>query len=245
MDKLHQGIDEYLSGDLPKAVKLLQEHIKENGYDAGAAYYHLGLCFSDLNQLTPACENFAKACELSPEKSMYLYKLGLTYFRLMALDKAEDALNRTIALNPEHQRSRFLLGQVYFQKGLMLEAEHIFTQVLEKSPDFADAYYYRALTRYQLAKNDDALIDLENAVTINPDYTDALLEASKINFEHSNFLKAAEDCKKVYSKGNRNFSFIKYYLNILLRAELIEEFDIILSEALVLFPNNQEIISFK
>ena len=127
MDKLHAGIDEYLSGDLHKAVTLLTEHIDENGYDIAAAYYHIGLCYSDLNQMTPACQNFAKAAEIAPDKSMYLYKLGLSYFRLMALDKAAAALKKTIDLNPEHQRSRFLLGQVYFQQGLMNEAEATFS----------------------------------------------------------------------------------------------------------------------
>ena len=99
MDKLHAGIDEYLSGDLHKAIKLLNEHIAENGYDTGAAYYHIGLCYSDLNQLSAACQNFARAAEISPEKSMYLYKLGLSYFRLMALEKAAAALKKTIVLN--------------------------------------------------------------------------------------------------------------------------------------------------
>lgn len=65
MDKLHAGIDEYLSGDLHKAVTLLTEHIDENGYDIAAAYYHIGLCYSDLNQMTPACQNFAKAAEIA------------------------------------------------------------------------------------------------------------------------------------------------------------------------------------
>ncbi len=245
MDKLHDGIDEYLSGDLPKAVRLLQDYINENGSDIGTAHYHLGLCFSDLNQLTPACRHFVKACEYSPDKSMYLYKLGLTYFRLMALDKAEDALKKTIALNPEHQRSRFLLGQVYFQKGLMTDAENIFSQVLEKSPDFADAYYYRALTRYQLSKVQEALSDLKNAVNINSEYTDAVLESSKINFENNNYIKAAEECRYIYNKGIRNFSFMKHYLHVLLKAGLIDEFDNILSESLVLFPNNQDIIFYK
>ena len=243
MDKLHNGIDEYLSGNLPKAITLLKEYINENGYDKGSAYYHLGLCFSDLNQLTPACENFAKACEISPEKSMYHYKLGLIYFRLMALDKAEDSLSKTISLNPEHQRSRFLLGRIYFQKGLMVESEKKLTEVLEKSPDFADAYYHRAMALYQLGKNQEALKDLHIAIEINPDYTDALLEASKINFEHSNFIQSAEECRAIYNKGNRSFSFIKYYLNVLSKAGIFDEFETIKSEALILFPNNQEILS--
>lgn len=133
MDKLHAGIDEYLSGDLHKSIKLLNEYINEQGFDTASAYYHLGLCYSGLNQIIPACQYFEKASELAPNKSMYFYKLGLSYFRLMALDKAATALKRTIELNPEHQRSRFLLGQVYFQQGLMIEAENIFSDVLEKA----------------------------------------------------------------------------------------------------------------
>lgn len=241
MDKLHAGIDEYLSGDLSKAVKLLQEHIQENGYDLGSAYYHLGLCYSDLNNMAKACKNFIKAVEYSPNKSMYLYKLGLAYYRLMALDKARDTLLKTINLNPEHQRSRFLLGQVYFQHGDMNDAENIFSEVLDKSPDFADAYYYRALTRYQLSKDKEALSDLHKAIEINPEYTDAILESAKIHFENGNFGDAASECKLIYNKGNRTFSFMKFYLTVLSKNSKNDELELLKAEAASLFPNNLEI----
>ncbi len=159
----------------------------------------------------------------------------------MALEKAAAALKKTIDLNPEHQRSRFLLGQVYFQQGLMNEAEATFSDVLAKSPDFADAFYHRALARYQLSKDNEALNDLHKSIEINPDYNEALLEAAKINFENSNFEQAALDCKKIYEKGYRNFSFIKYYLTILLKACKKDEFENLKAEASILFPNNMDI----
>lgn len=241
MDKLHSGIDEYLSGDLSKAIRLLNEHIQDNGYDLGAAYYHLGLCYSNLNNMPQACQNFVKAVEYSPNKSMYLYKLGLAYYRLMALDKARDTLLKTINLNPEHQRSRFLLGQVYFQQGQMNEAENIFTEVLEKSPDFADAYYYRALTRCQLSKDKDALNDLHKAIEISPEYTDAILESAKIHLKNGDYDAAASQCKLIYNKGNRTFSFIKFYLTVLSKNSRKDELELLKSEAASLFPNNLEI----
>ena len=225
MDKLHAGIDEYLSGDLSKAIRLLNEHIQDNGYDLGAAYYHLGLCYSDLNNMPQACQNFVKAVEYSPNKSMYLYKLGLAYYRLMALDKARDTLLKTINLNPEHQRSRFLLGQVYFQQG----------------PDFADAYYYRALTRCQLSKDKDALNDLHKAIEISPEYTDAILESAKIHLKNGDYDAAASQCKLIYNKGNRTFSFIKFYLTVLSKNSRKDELELLKSEAASLFPNNLEI----
>ena len=38
MDKFYAGIDEYLSGDLHKAIRLLTKYIDEQGYDTAAAY---------------------------------------------------------------------------------------------------------------------------------------------------------------------------------------------------------------
>lgn len=241
MDKLHTGIDEYLSGDLSKAIRLLLEHIEDNGYDLGSAYYHLGLCFSDLNDMQKACQNYLKAVEYSPNKSMYLYKLGLAYYRLMALDKARDTLLKTISINPEHQRSRFLLGQVYFQQGNMEEAKNIFSEVLLKSPNFADAYYYRALVNYQLGFDNQSLTDLASAININPEYIDAILESAKINFEKGNFNEAAKSCRLIYNKGIRTFSFMKFYLNVLLKNNNQEEYNNIKNETSALFPNSLEI----
>ncbi len=245
MDKLQAGIEEYLSGDLYKAIRLLNEHINNSGYDIANAYYYLGLCYNDLNQISLAGQNFAKAVELAPEKSMYLYKLGLTYFRLMALDKAIITLTKTIELNPEHQRAKFILGQVYYKRGLMNDAENIFSEVLEKSIYFADAYYYRALTRHQLSKDDQALFDLNKALEINPDYKEALLEKAKINFENSNFEESVATYKTVYEKGYRDFIFIKHYLNVLKKAGKFKEFENIKTEATLLFPNNAEIENIK
>ncbi len=241
IDKLQIGIDEYLSGDLNGAIKSFREYIDEGGYDIGSAYYHIGLCYSDLNQTSLACENFMKAVEISPTKSMYLYKLGLSYFRLMALDKAADSLKKTIEINKEHQRARFLLGQVYFQKGDMALAEDIFSEVLEKSPDFPEAYYYRALCKYYLSKVDNALDDLNKAVEINENYIDALFFIGRINFEKANYKEAVAVCEKVYNKGHRNFSFIKFYLSSLLKAGKTEEFNDLKIEADLLFPNNIDI----
>ena len=243
MDKLSTGIDLYLSGDLHNAIKVFKEHIAEKGFDIGSAYYHLGLCFSDLNMQAEAGENFIKAVEYSPEKSMYHYKLGLAYFRLMALDKAASSLEKTLQLNPEHQRSRFLLGQVYFQQGAMDKAYNIFSEVLRKSPDFADAYYFRGRSLYQQGKDVEALSDLYKALEINDEHMDALIEISKIYFQNADYEKSYTVRKKIYNKGLRSFPFMKNYLIVLKNVGKFDEFNQIKQEAAVLFPNNQELES--
>lgn len=50
MDKLHEGIDFYLAGDLSRALRLFQEYINDDGWDKASAYYHSGLCYSDMNR---------------------------------------------------------------------------------------------------------------------------------------------------------------------------------------------------
>ena len=54
-----------------------------------------------------------------------------------------------------------------------------------------------------------------------------------------------EDCRKIYEKGYRNFSFVKYYLTVLLKACKKEEFDNLKAEASILFPNNMDIENIK
>ncbi|MDE7169897.1 MAG: tetratricopeptide repeat protein [Mucispirillum sp.] len=241
MDKLQTGIELYLAGDLAKAIKTFSEYIEEGGWDEASARYHIGLCYNDMNNPAKAGENFMKAAELAPERSMYHYKLGLTYFRLMALDKAAQSLQKTIELNPEHKRALFLLGQIYFRQGSMKQAESAFSEVIEKSPDFADAYYYRYLALYHMGKRGEALNCLKKALEINPDYNDARLEISKIYFEQSDYEKASENCKIIYDKGDRNFSFIKFYLAVLLKYGDEDCLNTLKTEIRTLFPNNQEL----
>ncbi len=241
MDKLREGVDAYLAGDHSVAINLLTQYIDENGEFQGQAYYHLGLIYSDSQQLAISGEYLSKAISLEPDKATYHYKIGIVYSRLMALDKAIEHLKRSIQLNPEHQRSRFILGTVYFQRGLMQEALDTFTALIERSPDFADAYYNRSLCYYHIGDEKLYEQDILKALEINPTYNVARLSLARHYLSCNKQKKAVENFEIIYNNGFRDYVFIKSYIEALLMiGDKITAKDVAV-EALHMYPNNIDI----
>ncbi|MBQ3034291.1 MAG: tetratricopeptide repeat protein [Deferribacterales bacterium] len=241
MNKLHNGIDLYLTGDLYAAAKVLKEHINEGGPSAGTAYYHLGMIYCDRQKLTEACEYFTKAVELEPDKSMYHYRLGVVYSRLMMLDFAIKELQRSIDLNPEHQRSRFILGTIHFQQGDMEKAYEVFTALIKTSPDFADAYYHRGLTLYHMGNNDLCRADFEKALELNPNYDEARSRLALMYLNSKDYDKSSLLYMQIYNNGARDCVFLQHLVKSLILAGDLDKAGEIVSEALILYPHNPEL----
>lgn len=244
MDKLHNGIELYLSGDLYGAIRELKEYIDGGGVSKGTAYFHLGMIYSDRQLLTDACDYFKKAVELEPGKSMYHYRLGVVYSRLMILDSAIIELQKSIDLNPEHQRSRYILGTIYFQKGDMDMTHKVFSGLIKVSPDFADAYYYRGLASYHRGDNDGAILDFNKALELNPSYDDAKIKLAVLYYHDGNYTKSAKLYSDIYDNGVRDWLFIHNYIKALHSAGSNEKAQEVVREALLLYPHNQELQRF-
>lgn len=241
MDKLRDGVDLYLAGDYYAAIRILNDYIAEGGVSAGTAYYHIGLAYSDLQKLTDAGENLTNAVRLEPNKSMYHYRLGVVYYRLMVLDKAIEHLKKSIELNPEHQRSRFILGTTYFRQGNIPKAAETFSELISASPDFPDAYYYRAFCAFHLGNLNEAKIDLLKALEINKDHNEARLKLAQIEYNEAKFVDAEENCEIVYQNGIRDYLFLKFFIDTLIKSGNKIKAEKIAAEALVLYPHNVDI----
>lgn len=241
MDKLREGIDLYLAGDYYAAIRILREYIEQGGSSSGTAYYHIGLAFSDLQKLTEAGENLSIAVKLEPNKSMYHYRLGVVYYRLMVLDLAIKHLQNSITLNPEHLRSRFILGNAYFKQGNIQKAAETFTQLISASPDFADAYYHRALCSFHLGNLENAKIDLEKALEKSCAHNDARLKLAQLQYNEEKFGDAEKNCEIVYKNGIRDYVFLKFFIDALIKGGNEERAKVIAAEALVLYPHNIDI----
>lgn len=241
MDKLREGIDLYLAGDYYAAIRILREYIQQGGSSAGTAYYHIGLAFSDLQKLTEAGENLSKAVQLEPKKSMYHYRLGVVYYRLMVLDLAIKHLKRSIELNSEHLRSRFILGNAYFKQGNIQKAAETFTHLITASPDFADAYYHRALCCFHLGNLENAKIDLAKALEVSHAHNDARLKLAQLQYHESKFADAEKNCEIVYKNGIRDYVFLKFFIDALIKSGNEERAKVVAAEALVLYPHNIDI----
>ena len=109
----------------------------------------------DEDDPVAAAEALVVATKLFPENDLYWTNLGWAYYLLNFLSRSEIASIRAVKLNPEEEVAWFNLGLVQVVTDRLEEAMDSYAQGLTVDPEV----------------NDEAIIDLENALEIYPHAT--------------------------------------------------------------------------
>ncbi len=104
---------------------------------------------------------------LNPNSANYYYQLGAAYERNRQLDRAEQAFRRTLKMDPKHADAYNYLGYMFAEEGIHLEESvTLIKKALEFEPNngaFVDSLGW---AYYKLGRLDEALRELERAVTL-------------------------------------------------------------------------------
>ncbi len=135
------------------AVPLMDEAMNRMPNDvlvyevSGQVYENVSLLAgSDPDVLARTAAIYHRALDLEPKNPVFYVKLGL--------------IDRVLANRDDKKASR---------TDLLNEAKSYFDTAIEKKPDFIAGYLNRALTEESLGSIDDAVNDLETALSIGPD----------------------------------------------------------------------------
>jgi tetratricopeptide (TPR) repeat protein len=90
------------------------------------------------------------------------------------LDEAEKNLRAVLAATPGDYRALDLLGVVRVLQHQEAKAEELFGQVVKTRPDFAPGHAHLGLLYLRLNRPEDALLELREALRIDPGRTDAV-----------------------------------------------------------------------
>ena len=98
----------------------------------------------------------------------FLY-LGITYLQL---NRVDDAISTYMQIFPrsgfEAPRVAYNLGNAYFTKGEHEAARQFYTQAIELDPRFSSAYLNRANANVRTGDLDDAIMDYEEYLRLDP-----------------------------------------------------------------------------
>ncbi len=72
-------------------------------------------------------------------------------------------------------------GDFYYEQGDCIRAITEYTKTIQLYPDFPQAYNNRAYTNMRLRNYKDALVDLDKAIQLNPNYVNALMNRGDIH----------------------------------------------------------------
>src|SRR5438034_4763604 len=202
------------SGDLAAAEKALRQALSINP-NSSAAHMALGDFYLLKKDQKQAAEEFKKAAELAPIRSMERLKyaawmsaagdkeetrristemtrqapdylpgwtlLAEVAFKDQKYDEALSLLENVFSRDPEYIDGRRLESDVLLAKGDTKKAVDVLEHLDQTYPDSPLIKYQLACTYLRNNSPNQAKVALEQAISINPNYDDAILRLAEIN----------------------------------------------------------------
>lgn len=179
--RFNLGVGHLRDGRIDLAIEQFQLAVKQ---DPKNAFFlkGLALAYAQQNKYKEAIEALRKALDINPTYSDLRNDLGAV---LLRAGKREEGKREFLTvyndpMNPTPELSSRNLGQAYLEEKNCNEAQTWFRTSVEKNKTYVDAHLGLAEALTCLGQLDNAIIQLEAAVTNtseNPDAIEALGEA--------------------------------------------------------------------
>jgi tetratricopeptide (TPR) repeat protein len=186
-------------GELDMAV---EENEKALSLDPDNYLTHFSLAVTLLKkkEIKRAKEELTHAVEISPEASephALLAILDLTEGDYdSAVKEYERALKGALRLKPKDIDIYKSLGDLYVRQGKLKEAENTYRLISEFSPYDPEVHYYLGVIYAELKDKVLSEKELKKAISLRPDYAEALNFLGYTYVEENRDLKEAEDLIK-------------------------------------------------
>ena len=147
-----------------------------------AAFFNLGLLYSDENSHQEAEKMFLQTVITNPVHKSALFNLGLYSLNFKDYEKCIEYLSRLIDAHPSHVRGHFNLGDCFMHKLDKARAKLHYQSALELDPNFLPAIHNLGVVWAQEGRYVEAIEQFENVLRLEPNHENAriFLERSKI-----------------------------------------------------------------
>jgi len=101
-------------------------------------------------------------------------------------------------------------GEVLVAQGHYDDAVHECTKAIHLDPTFAEAYFWRAVAHYQMAKYPSAVADCSQAIKLDPDLVEAHITRAAAYCASGQYDLAITDCNKAIeiNSGMRGIAYL-------------------------------------
>ncbi len=196
-------------GQAGKAVEDLQEALNTDPRNANL--YAVAATAYQLAQDYPtAIETSATALSLDPDSVEAHNAAGLSYYYLGELGMAAEHFAKAIEADPTKHQSYTNLGNAYFQMESWHRARQQYEKALDIIPDstVANTSFQRSYLLYLVARThhftgqfNKEIKVLNQALTLDPAYLDALLQLAQAYMEIDNYRAAETDLRLALNKS--------------------------------------------
>jgi tetratricopeptide (TPR) repeat protein len=157
---------------LPSFLQEIQAfHLSGSGLPTA---YHQAMRFRQQGDLLAALSALEKATIASPQSVPVLYELGRTEFQLGQVAPAIDHYRQALDLEPDHAASAYELGGILVTLGQLNEGIHWLQHSAAIAP-MPVTYYDLGIALGRSGDRQGEIQQLQQAITLQPDYADAHL----------------------------------------------------------------------
>lgn len=131
---------------------------------------NLAVAYRKTGQAEEAFAQYAEVLRFRPHDPYIRVQLGMGHFYEKNYAQAENALNEALRLDPFVPDGHFSLGLVFRHSGRLGQAGAEFRKAVDDYPGDIQSYVMLSLVHQLLGDYEAAIKDLEDGLTISPDY---------------------------------------------------------------------------
>ena len=203
-------------------------------------YFYLGTIHISSGELDKAQSVLEKAVSLKPAFVEALHALAVVYLQKQLYVRAETTLRKAIEIAPQNALLHLDLGHACLNQNKLEDAQRSFARVIaiEKSNPkvlFA-AYFNRSIAHRSRGVPEEALVDLEQALGLSPDNTEALLGIYPLYLTEHHPAEASRVFEKLLSQSAREPALVARLSPLLATQQRYAELVQLLEQTRLLTP---------
>jgi len=179
-------------GKPDEAVRHYREAMRLKA-DYGDAMYNMGNVLLQMGRFEEGAVMFQRVTELEPSDASAHFNLAVALVKLGRSAEAVASLKVATEIQPGHVKARLLLGDQYRARGEVYRAIDEYRRAVESDGDLALAHYRLAGGLCDAGNYDEALAALANAIRLDPQWAEPLVETAWILSTHPD----ARQCRPV------------------------------------------------
>jgi serine/threonine protein kinase/tetratricopeptide (TPR) repeat protein len=192
-------------GDLRKAYKQalasLDRAMKIAPAVPGALYAERALYHARLGEAKLAQDDSQLAASIVPTTCHDFTLLGSTLLASGNHARAEEALHQALKIDYTSFWTWFLLGHCHYAQRRFLESAGDFAVCAVRGPTFSWAHFNRGLALAKAGRLIDAQDAYDNALSIEPDFPEALVDRGLVKLELDQLASAQADLERAIKLG--------------------------------------------
>jgi tetratricopeptide (TPR) repeat protein len=204
--QLQKAQDLLARGSLAEAVTVLRQVVHDD-HDNFDAHLLLGTALALQGLRAESLTEIETAINLSPNSPKARNEQGVILSRFLETDAARKAFEKALSLDPDFVEAHVNLALILAQTGeLPLAHEHLDRAIglYGSAPSGARACFLRAKVWSAQGDNDSAILDLEKATQLNPDYADAWFDLSQLKHSKGNLDGALSAARKAVDLNTKD-----------------------------------------